>query len=90
MGTSQFPFSVGKTRIAEELSAMEINAIHPIKRPKMTTANRDYRLKFVQDIWTDYRIFLPWLFTDEASIDRNGHIQFVRRVPGLLTDQRIF
>jgi hypothetical protein len=90
IGESQLPFSVAKTRIGEELLNMSIRAIHPIKRPKMTTANRDYRMKFVQDIWTDFRIFLPWLFTDEASIDRNSHIQSVRRVPGLLADQLIY
>jgi hypothetical protein len=90
MTESQFPFSVAKTRIGEEFLDMRINAIHPIKRPRMTIANADYRMKFVQDIWTDFRIFLPWLFTDEASIDRNNHVQSVRRVPGLLADQQIY
>lgn len=88
--SSGLPFVVARTRICEELEEMHIYAICPIRRPRMTQEQIERRLRFVKNVQTDFKIFLPWMFTDEASIDRNGHVQAVRRIPGVLTDQTIY
>lgn len=86
----EYPFTVKKTVINEAILKMNISTINPIRRPTMTDIHREYRVQFSQNIRTDFRIFLPWLFTDEASINLNCHVQSVRRIPGLIDVQQIY
>jgi transposase len=86
----EFCFAVRKSQINDEYKTMKIHPRNVIKRPRMSPKNIEYRKTFAQQIWQDVKIFLPWLFTDEVSIDRNGSVRSVRRVPHILSDQDIY
>jgi transposase len=86
----KFPFVIGKSQVGKELRMMHILSIRGIERPKMTPVNREYRKEFAEAIQTDFRILLPWLFTDEASITRNADYLYVRRIPGIIDNDDIY
>lgn len=86
----EWPFAVGKTRINEELHNMHLASISQIRIPRMLEEHIIYRRRFVQEIKIDFKILLPWMFSDEASIDRNCHQHVVRRIPGMISDQSIY
>jgi hypothetical protein len=90
MAAQHFPFAVGKTQIGTELADMHVRSIRQIPRPWMTKVNREYRLRFVEDIRTDFRILFPWLFSDEASISVNQNCLRVWRLPGLLDNETVY
>ena len=90
MAERKFHFARGKTQIGAEFEEMHFRSIRRIPRPMMTNVNREYRLYFVQAIRTDFRMLLPWLFTDEASITRNDTQLYVWRIPGILDNEDIF
>jgi hypothetical protein len=62
---------------------MKIQATYCIKVPAMTEGHKRYREKWAAaiqeaDIWQ-----LPWVFTDEASVQDDPNRTVIRRVPGL-------
>jgi hypothetical protein len=90
MGARNFPFAVGKTQIANDLADMHVRSIRQIPRPWMTIVNRQYRNHFAEEILTDFRMLLPWLFTDEASITLNGPRLTVWGIPGMLDRENVY
>jgi hypothetical protein len=86
----RFPFDFKRTKINYQLKQMGFLPMSAIRIPNMKPKHIDCRKNFVEQILTDFRLFLPWMFTDEASIDRNHRVQIVRRIPGLLAHQPIF
>jgi transposase len=86
----KFPFAIGKTQIGVELRTLHIRSIRAIQRPRMTLMNREYRKEFAEAIQTDFRILLPWLFTDEASITRDTTSLQVKRIPGIIDNDHIY
>jgi hypothetical protein len=90
MEARNFPFAVGKTQIANDLSDMHIRSIRQIPKPWMTIVNREYRNRFAEEIQTDFRMLLPWLFTAEASIILNGPRLNVWGIPGMLDRENVY
>jgi hypothetical protein len=76
-----FPFKVQKTKVNDELLDMSIRSVHAIHVPGMTEQQCSYRKFFATEMLTDFRILLPWLFTDEMMISWNNDNYFVRRIP---------
>ena len=85
-----FPFKVKKTKVNDELLAMSIRSVHPIPVPGMTEQQCSYRNFFATKMLTDFRILLPWLFTDEMMISRNNNNYLVRRIPELQPPPDLF
>jgi hypothetical protein len=85
----KFPFVIGKVQVGGELRMMHILSIRGTERPKMTPVNREYRKEFAEAIQTDFRILLPWLFPDEASITRNTESLYLSRIPGIIDDEKL-
>lgn len=90
MEVKKFPFALKKTQIGKELHRMHIQSIRRIPIPRMTQSNREYRKQFAAEIQTDFRMLLPWLFTDEASITRNANDLYVKRIPGIIDNDDIY
>jgi hypothetical protein len=90
MAQKNFPFAIGKTQIHREIRNMHFRSILAIRMPLFSKPNKEYRQSFVQAIRADFRMLLPWLFTDEAAITLNGQRFSVWRVPGILNDEGIF
>jgi hypothetical protein len=49
----------------------------------MTEQQRSYRKLFAAKILTDFKILLPWMFSDEVMISRDNNNYLVRRIPML-------
>jgi hypothetical protein len=69
---------------------MNIRCKWSIKRQKLTPIHIDRRLKWAEKMSQDHRMFLPWVFTDESSIEINPSRCRVYPIPGLTPDERIF
>jgi hypothetical protein len=76
-------FACGKTKVEDYFKETEIRSIQAIKRPNLTPDHIERRKRFAENMLSDMRIFLPWVFTDECKIELNPVRQTVRIVPGL-------
>jgi hypothetical protein len=65
------PFSLHRSRIGVIINELRIKWAKSIKRPYLTTAQKEYRVKFATEILQTMLILLPWLFTDESMVDLN-------------------
>jgi hypothetical protein len=83
LNQGEFPFKVQKTKVGDELRDMSIQSRPPIHVPRMTEQQCSYRELFAPKIFTDFRILLPWMFTDEVMISRNNDNYLVRMIPTL-------
>jgi hypothetical protein len=90
MTERNFPFALKKTQIDAELHRMHLRSISAIRKPLLSKKNKEYRRYFVEAIRTDFRMLLPWLFTDEASITLNWQRFSVWRVPGMIDNHDIY
>jgi hypothetical protein len=71
MANEKFPFAFQKTQIGVELKSIHLRSIGGIPRPVIRKMNFEYWLHFAEAIRINFRMLLPWLFTDEASITQN-------------------
>jgi hypothetical protein len=78
-----FPFKVQKTKVSDELPDMSIQSVYPIPVPRMTEQQCRDRELFAAKTLTDFRILLPWMFTDKVMFSRNNDNYLVRRIPTL-------
>jgi hypothetical protein len=90
MKAYQFSFAVGTTSISRYLSDMSITNAATIKRPRLTERHIANREHFADGIELDERYNLPWLFTDECSIDVNPYRTTAWRIPRILVPDGVF
>jgi hypothetical protein len=90
MSQANFPFAKAKTCVSKFINEMDVRACHAIKRPHLTERHMGNRRHFAAEIPTDVRFHLPWLFTDECSIDLNPYRKPVYRIPGIRTAEKIY
>jgi hypothetical protein len=84
------PFAVKKSNISTLIMKMNIHCKWTIKRPKLTQNHIDRRLKWTNRMLQDHRILLPWVFTDEYSIEINPSRCYVYPIPGITPQEQIF
>jgi hypothetical protein len=63
---------------------MKIETSHTVKVSAMTKTHKSYRAKWSAEIQQADIWHLPWLFTDEASMQDDPNRPFIRRVPGIV------
>jgi hypothetical protein len=78
-----FPL-VSRSSISRLMQSMKINTGHTVKISPMTKAHKKYRAKWCEEIQRADIWQLPWLFTDEASVQDDPNRPFIHRVPGVV------
>jgi hypothetical protein len=85
-----FHFAVKKSCISNYLAQMKITVAETIKRPLLTPKHKENREHFAEGIEEDERYNLPWLFTDESSIDLNPTRKTAYRIPGIQIQENVY
>jgi hypothetical protein len=80
------PFVLKKTRISKLISEMHIACTYTTKTRFMTAKHREYHAAWSRAIGNSDLFTLPWLFTDEVSIQATPNRRSVYRVPGIFLD----
>jgi hypothetical protein len=88
MQTDGFEFACGKTKVNEVMQEMNITSSETIKVPGMTQAHKEYRVEFGRELTQRPEIDMPWVMSDECSIEMNPMRRVAHHVPGIQTDDQ--
>jgi Mn-dependent DtxR family transcriptional regulator len=77
----KFPFGFSRSTVSRLCQAMGLNSTHTVKIPAMTQNHKKYREKWCREIQQTDMWHIPWLFTDEVSVQSDPNRASIRRVP---------